>query len=524
MNLPKPETLAEYNIHLWLEHYGVTNDQGEKLDFKDHPYLWDIFDDWSPQMCIKKCAQVGISTTIVLKALWATKNIGLDTIYSFPTYDLAQKMVSSKVNRLISNNPILQKWTEDKDSVEQKRVGKNMLYFQGTMNEQAAIALPADLYIADEVDRSDQKIVELFSSRLQHSKYKWEWRFSNPSVPENGVDKWWLMSDMKEWFVRCQGCNRDQILSMEHIQLDHAGGGDPIFACEKCGKELDRRKGQWIEKYEDPDLISGYHISSLMASHLSARDILKEQRDKPEQQFTNMILGEPYVGNGNFLSRQALFSNLHAASQNPQDSTPVIGVDTGKYIHYVVGNERGIYFHNEAKDYKPIENLLRQHPRAICVIDQGGDMIGPRKLRDAYPGRVYLCAFTQSQGDNIITWKEDTGMVNADRNKTIQLVVDEFNEHRIPLFGTQDEWMPYADHWAHLYRVLEEDERGRRKYIWQRNGPDHLALATIYWRIAMDKLNVGQGEIIMPSDLWTTAPSMELDGTFTRGMQNFKSL
>ena len=151
-------------------------------------------------------------------------------------------------------------------------------------------------------------------------------------------------------------------------------------------------------------------------------------------------------------------------------------------------------------------------------------MIGPRKLRDNYPGRVYLCAFVQNQGDNIINWKDDTGRVNADRNKTIQLVVDEFNEHRIPLFGTKNDWVPYADHWAHLYRVLEEDERGRRKYIWQRNGPDHLALATIYWRIAMDKLNVGSAEIIMPGSLWTTTPSMELDGTFTPGIQNFKKL
>lgn len=510
---------------MFLEHYNISNDQGEKLDFKDHPYLWDIYNDWSPRMCIKKCAQVGISTTIVLKALWAAKNMGLDIIYSFPTYDLAQKMVSSKVNRLITNNPIIQTWTKDKDSVEQKRVGKNVLYFQGTMNEQSAIALPADLYIADEVDRSDQKVVELFSSRLQHSKFGYEWRFSNPSVPENGVDKWWLMSDMKEWFVRCEGCNRDQILTMESIMPDRNNIGQHIFGCSKCGKELNRRKGQWIEKYEDPALMSGYHISSLMANHLTADKILWEQKTKPEQQFTNMVLGEPYVGAGNFLSRQALFSNLMPASRNAQDTTPVIGVDTGKFIHYVVGNQLGIYYHGEARDYKPIENLLTSHPNAVCVIDQGGDMIGPRKLRDKYPGRVYLCAFTSAQGDNIINWKEETGMVNTDRNKIIQLVVDEFTEHRIPIYGERDDWMPYADHWSHLYRVLEEDERGRRKYIWERNGPDHLALATIYWRIAMDKLMVGDGEIIMPgSSLWTPTPAMELDGTFTRGIQNLKSL
>lgn len=507
--LPTIEQLTAANIQLFLEHYRITNDQGEKLDFKDHPYLWDIYEDWSPRMCIKKCAQVGISTTIVLKALWAAKNIGLDIIYSFPTYDLANKMVSSKVNRLISNNPIFQQWVQDKDAIQQKRVGKNMLYFQGTSNEQAAIALPADLYIADEVDRSDMKNVELFSSRLQHSKFAWEWRFSNPSVPENGVDVWWNQSDQKEWFVRCEGCNRDQILSMDHIKNN-------MFVCEKCGKELNRRKGLWIKRWNETGLISGYHISSLMASHLSAAKILQEKRDKPEQQFTNMILGEPYVGNGNYLPRHILFGNL-TTRDNPQDAAPVIGVDTGKMIHYVVGNKYGLFFNGAASDYEPIRAILKGNSKAIAVIDQGGDITAPRKLREDFPDQVYLCTFVQSQ-DVAPKWKEDIGMVNTDRNKAIQLVVDEFTERRIPLFSAKEDWSEYADHWGHLYRELEEDDRGRRRYVWKRNGADHMALATVYWRMGMDKVMGGEGELIMPgSALWPKLGQDAETGQITRG-------
>ncbi len=506
---PTIEQLTSKNIHLFLEYYGITNDQGERLDFVDHPYLWDIFNDWSPRICIKKSAQVGLSTTIVIKALWAAKNLGLDIIYSFPTYDLSNKMVSSKVNRLIANNHIFQHWTQDKDSVEQKRIGKNTIYFQGSTNEQAAIALPADLYIADEVDRSDQRIVDLFSSRLQHSKFGWEWRFSNPSVPENGVDKWWQQSDQKEWFVRCQGCNKDQILTMEHIHGD-------IFACDKCGKELDRRRGQWLRRWGDSELISGYHVSSLMASHLSAQKILEERKNKPEQQFANMMLGEPYVGRGNVLPRSVLLSNLRTVA-NPQDEVPVIGVDTGKNIHIVVGNKYGIYYYEECPDYSKLESILQKNPRAICVMDQGGDIQLPRQLREKYRGRVYLCAFTQTQGDSIIRWKEDELMVNADRNKLIQLVVDEFTNHDIPLFGEKEDWKMFADHWSALYRVVEEDERGRRRYVWTRNGADHLALASCYWRIGMDKLMLEKAEIIMPhQNVWTNAPSMTLDGKMVK--------
>lgn len=506
------EEYAKRDIHAFLDLYNITNDQGQILDFKDHPYLAAIYSDWSPKMCIKKCAQVGISTTIIIKALWACKNKGLDIIYSFPTYDLAQKMVSSKVNRLISNNPIFQRWTTDKDSIEQKKIGRNMLYFQGTSNEQAAIALPADLYIADEVDRSDQKIVELFSSRLQHSKHAWEWRFSNPSVPENGVDTWWQKSDQKEWFIKCQSCSFEQILSMEHIKNN-------IFACEKCSKELDRRKGRWIKKYDAE--ISGYHISSLMAINLTPAKILQEQRDKSEQQFTNMFLGEPYVGSGNYLPLHLLFANL-TPKENPQDSPLVIGVDTGKRTHYVVGNKYGLFFNAETTGYADIEKILKAHPNSIAVIDQGGDITAPRELQERYPGQVYLCTFVQSQ-DVAPRWKEDSGMVNTDRNKAIQLVVDEFGEKRIPLFGDQNEWAMYADHWKHLYREVEEDDRGKRKYVWHRNGADHLALATVYWRMGMDKIMGGEGEIVgVPNTMWPLQGMDYETGEITRA--NLKRL
>lgn len=495
---------TERDIHAFLDYYNITNDQGDILDFHDHPYLAEIYADWTPRQCIKKCAQVGISTTIVLKALWAAKNLGLDIIYSFPTYDLAQKMVSSKVNRLITNNPILQEWTKDKDSVEQKRVGKHMLYFQGTSNEQSAIALPADMYIADEVDRSDQKIVNLFSSRLQHSKYGYEWRFSNPSVPENGVDVWWNQSDQKEWFVSCEKCTRDQILSMEHIKIDK-------FLCEKCGTELNRRKGKWIARFQDRD-ISGYHISSLMAPNLSAKWVLQQQRDKSEQQFTNMILGEPYVGSGNYLARHVLFGNL-TPKDNPQDCPPIIGVDTGKNKHYVVGNKYGIFFRDYYKNYEPIEAILRRDKRAIAVIDRGGDETAPRELVEKYPGQVYLCTFVNSQ-DVAPKWKEDISYVNVDRDKLIQLVVDEFTEKRIPLFGNQDEWKEYADHWARLYREMEEDAHGRRKYVWNTSKPDHYAFATLYWRLGMDKVMGGEGELIMPGQQLMQGTGMTLEGEF----------
>lgn len=502
------EKLETKDIRVFLKSRAITNDQGAPLDFYDHPYLLDIYKDWSPRLVCKKAAQIGFSTTAIHKTFWASKNLGLDVIYSMPTANDMRDFVSSKVNRLIAHNPIYQQWTSDKDSIEQKRMGSNVIYYRGTWVERAAIAIPADLYVADEVDRSDQAVVEQFASRLQHSKFAWEWRFSNPSVPENGVDKWWNKSDQKEWFVRCEGCNRDQILSLEHIK-----GG--IFACIKCGKELDRRKGRWIARFRD-EAMSGYHISSLMAPHISAQTILDWKREKTDEFFANFVLGEPYVGKGNTLPRHYIYRCL-TEEKNPQDIPPVIGVDTGKNIHIVVGNKYGIYYHEECPDYGRLEAILTRYPTALCVMDVGGDIQMPMKLREKYPHQIYLCAFVQSQGDNLIKWKEDERMVNADRNKAIQLVVDEITAQSIPFFGSQEDYELYGDHWSHLYRVVDEDERGRRRYVWERNGPDHLALATVYFRIGMDKQLAGNAELVLPTQgILPSGPSMDLQGNLTR--------
>jgi hypothetical protein len=71
------------------------------------------------------------------------------------------------------------------------------MYFRGTKTERAALAVSSDLNIHDEEDRSDQQVIAQYSSRLQHSDYKWEWHFSNPSVKGNGVDRYWEISDQK---------------------------------------------------------------------------------------------------------------------------------------------------------------------------------------------------------------------------------------------------------------------------------------------------------------------------------------
>lgn len=488
-----PEEYAKHSIYAFLEYSKACNDQGQPLDWHDHGFMWDIYGDWSPTIVGLKAAQVTWSTCFSYKTLFAAKNFEMDVIYSLPTADDARDFVSGKVNRLIANNATLLEWVADKDSVEQKRVGKNTINYVGTWNPRAAIRIPADLYVSDETDRSKQEIVRQFDTRLQHSKYGWRWYFSNPSAPGMGVDKLWMESDQKHWFIRCSGCQLDQFLTMSNIE-----GNPPVFACTKCHKELDRRKGRWVKKWKNKG-ISGYWVSLLMCPWVKAVDILNKKKEMSEEQFTNFVLGQPYIGKGNVLSQPLFFQNL-VDRVNPQDSRPIIGVDTGIDIRYVVGNKYGLFYYGECKDYSELEKLLDKWRDAIMVIDQGGDIIGSRKLREKYEGRVYLCNTSyKDKFDTLVKWDDDSGTVFADRNKCIQLVVDEFTERRIPIFGSQSEWWDYWLHWSHIYRVEEYNENtGETTFKWMRSDRDDFALATVYWRVGMDRFMDSFSSIVMP--------------------------
>lgn len=506
------ELVSQQSILKFLDYYNITNDQGQLLDFKDHAYLWDIYKDFSPKQAILKAAQIGFSTAANIKALWLAKNKGLDIIYSLPSASDIKDFVGGKTNRLISNNPIFQQWTADKDSIEQKQVGNNVIYFRGTWTERAAIAIPADLYISDETDRSKQEIVQQYKTRLQHSKYGWEWYFSNPSAPGVGVDRHWQLSDQKHWFVKCE-CGLWQYLTMENII------GSPVyFGCTKCKKELNRRHGKWVRKYQDRD-ISGYWISALMAPWISAQQILDKKKGYSDEQFTNFVLGQPYIGRGNVLTRQAFMQNLTSLI-NPQDSRPIIGVDTGVGINYVIGNKHGIYFYNKTTDYSELESLMQRWPNAIMVIDQGGDIIGPRKLREKFPNRVYLCFFSPDRKDDTpIRWKDEDGTVMADRNKLIQSVVDEFTEKRIPLEGNESDWLDVWLEWAGMYRTTEDNTLGVPVYKWNKpsSGRCDYPFAMVYWRIGMDRYMEQESTFHEPSNNSFASRGMDVSSDGTHG-------
>ena len=498
------EKLANLDIHIFNEVYEIKNEQGHKLDFTQHSFLWDIYSDMSPFQAIMKAAQVGFTTTAIIKSLWVAHTKKMDMIYTMPTYSDVNTLVTSKVNRIIEQNPILQDWVSKKDTIEQKRVGDSVIYYRGTWSEREALSTSSDLNIHDEVDRSNLKVVDQYYSRLQHSKYHWQWLFSNPSVPEVGVHKLWSRSDQKHYFYTCKECGKKQFLVMDNIMKKEDSADNWYFGCTACKAEIDRSGGEWIARWRDrtydpvknPHGVNGYWISLLMCPWVDANTIKNLEKNKPADFFANFVLGTPYTGSGNVVNKGTIMRNLTDAV-NTQEGRIVIGVDPGIDIRYVIGNAQGLFYYGSCKDYSELEALMKRWPKAIMVMDSGGDIIASRELKAKFKNRIFLAYYRlDRKSENIFDWNDDEGSVVIDRNKTIQLLIDELTDRRIPIYGNETDWYDYWLHWSHIYRVSEETNLGQLRHKWMRSDRDDWVHATVYWRTGMDRFMEGEGAII----------------------------
>jgi hypothetical protein len=484
----KTPSLEDNSIIAWMLKNEIKTESGKKFDFKSHPFWYDVLTDWSPNIVMLKAAQMGGTTALSLKMLWAMKRFGLNTAYTMPTSGDATDFVGSRFNPIIRQNPIIDSWVVDKDSVEQKRIGNYTAYFRGTMTERTALSFPADLLVHDEEDRSNRLIIEQYQSRLQASAFKWQWHLSNPSVPGNGVMKYWKDSDQKHWFINCNHCAHKQFLSWpESIDIERKA-----YICKKCKGVLTdeaRRYGSWhgIKTDVKPEY-SGYWFNLMMAPWVTAEEIIKHSKKSPDY-FYNYVLGLPYAGSGNKLNEEEFFANVEDKT-NDQSDPIIIGVDPGLPIWYVIGNKQGIFYNGHCDDWDHIERLMIRFPKAIVVSDQGGDLTPQRAMREKYPGRFYLCWYNRDKKSlRLIEWGrgKQAGEVRADRNQVIQQVVDELRMGRMPMQGKKEDWWEAWLHFANIYRELEEDAAGNERVVWKRGGPDHLVHAIAYWRIGIDK-------------------------------------
>jgi hypothetical protein len=492
---------------LLIKKYGVKNEQGLPIRFRDHLFLYDIYNDLSPLQVLLKAPQVGATTMNLVKVMFMAKQRQMDAIYTLPTASDVQEIVGGKLNRIIAQNPVFMDWVKDHDTIEQKQVGDNLIYIRGTFTAKQAMMVTSRLNVHDEVDASNPQVMEQYETRLQAVSDGMRWYFSHPTLENVGIDRYWRQSDQKLWMVTCGSCRAQQTLTWPR-SVDAERG---VYVCKACGHTLsddERRVGVWRATAQGK--FSGYWVSQLMCPWITAAKIVDDFQHKDAQYFWNYVLGLPYADSTSKLSEDDVLGCCSSVA-NDQGGRVIIGVDTGLPIWYVCGNDQGLFFHGHCKGYDELDLLMVKWPRAIMVADQGGDLIGIRALQVKYPGRVFLCYFQSDKASmELSRWGEgdEYGTVKVDRNRSVSMLAEQLRDRRIVLNGSRLDWHQFWLHANAIYREVEETSLGVDRYVWRRTGADHLVMAAVYWMAGMQRYGGTPGGFVEPSATFTVGAKL----------------
>lgn len=469
----------------------IKTEKGEVLNFRDRLFLLDILRDWSKEIVIKKCSQIGGSVVFNLKALFAARVYRWDIIYTMPSDSDVEEFVKTKTNPIISAN--LAAFPTSSDSVYLKQIGGRNVHYKGTISKTAAIATTADLLIHDEASRSDQKTLDTYKSRTKASPFKGRWVFSNPTTEKDLVDEQWRKSDQKEWVVSCKKCKLEQYLNWpESI--------DPLrkcYQCKGCSAELtreDRRVGKWVAQSPE-GTVSGYHISHLMAPWITAEEIL-EDSEADQEYFYNFVLGEPYNPGNLRVSKSTILDNW--TPEKLDTGRWFLGVDVGNIKHFCLGSEKGITQVGRFFEWHELDKMMEMY-KPTLVIDAMPENDVAKHYVEKFPA-AYMCYLNRDRdAKRWLRWGEnhEQGVIHADRNRAIDRLIAELLAGNILVSAPiNKDFRDYLKQWETLRQVKEVNTLGIERYVWDSTtGNDHGVFSTLFYHIAT--LSHGDGKLLI---------------------------
>lgn len=339
-----------------------TKVKGKSFNFQGYEFQRTIADDLHPNLDVIKISQVGLTEIQSRKALaFLIRNPGVTGIFSLPNEKMYRRFSQSRLKPMIEENRVFRP-TSSEAPVRSMDLMQFGMSFLNVVNatEASATGIPADLIFNDEVDLSDQKILALFSSRLQNSSYKIKQRFSTPSWTGFGIDGTFGVSDQREYFCKCFACNTHQVplFSKEFVYLPGLPDSVPLHEitdnmhhklrfdeafvmCHRCGAPLDLGNSarEWVATYPTRTENRGYRVRPFTSSRISISYIIQQLLDYQRKDYVrgwwNTVIGEAYTDARARLDESAIKACMDTPGPVTISPTaPVyMGMDMGQVCH-----------------------------------------------------------------------------------------------------------------------------------------------------------------------------------------------
>lgn len=461
-------------------------DQG-LFDISDTPYLIDVFQDEANRSVTMKSAQSRLSITTILRFMHRVATRGWNGIYYFPTDTAMYAFEMSRIKPLINKNEYLRKLIKNANSTTIKEIGFAFAYFFGLQGKTQKESTSADCEVFDEVDLMAPNDIEIAEERMAASPHQYVDYISTPSIPDFGIHALFLKSDQKFWSMKCPHCSTWSIAE----ELKFPECIEPGFlACRKCRKMLDTRIGEWVAKFPQAP-ISGRHVSRLFAKNANYLKIAEQYKSALNRQnFYNRVLGLPWSDKHTRINREDVLKLCGIDNMYETGSHTYVGIDQNPVAghHITIGQKCSSHLHQiiwmgvlETLDDVP--GILRKYDFRRGVIDAQPDLEGARKLCRLFPGRLFMCYYSETQKDEY-KWDDEKQTVTVNRTESLDASQRLLRDGLVLLPRRSPTVETFADHCSNIARKLEVDEeKGTVKARYVQLGsdrPDHFRHAFNY--------------------------------------------
>jgi hypothetical protein len=532
MAMLKMLEMRETRIDFATKHH--INTRGEKMDFVRFPHIKDLYNSVAFEIVLMGSVQ-SLKSEWAICDHFAAANSGLSVFFVLPKFEMRTTFVQNRVNRCVEQVPEYKKIIGNGffDSVALKSFGRGVVKYVGSNVLADFKEFPADILYVEEVDQCDPDNVEFALDRLRASRYQYKRYLGNPTIKNNGIHKYYLKSDQREWWVPCKLCGIyskvDWFATVVKEVVDGSGNivdyvlrdtewktgirRDIRLICPHCGGELERTsvKGEW--RPENPDSsIEGYHISLLCSPLNSIQELWSKFRgalDDPGlmKQFFNSYLGLPYNAAGNRVTDTLLercsrkgykfIINPNSAHvyEHGSPGPCSMGIDVGAILDIRISEVLGSGFRKcvyigkvKSQNFSEVYELIQAYNVEKVVIDAAPELMLAQDFQEQSPCDVWLCRYGGEGSDRTRKFNLNDRILTIDRTEALDRGYSQLRMGRNILPENYNAILSgkYVEEMCNPVREIVEDAKGNLKYEWTKGADrqDHQRHADVYDMLA----------------------------------------
>lgn len=526
---------ARVSLREWIARSNI-NLRGKTYNTDRHQYLNKIIDDTHVYQVFRKGAQVGISTTVLLKSIWVADCLGRKCAYYFQNDKAVEDFSNDYCMPILESSPYLNSRLRSTNNAGLKQIGPGTLYLRGlgfSKSKGRVKSIDADVIVLDELDEARPESVAFAADRLMASDLQWMIALSQPSLPGFGIDKEFSVTDQNFWHCKCEKCGHWTCLDLTfpecmkpvptNLARSFPEDATHYRACMKCGAELNMANGDWVAKHPMRPR-RGYHLSQLFSQICppsvpnKATKIMADFESAKLSQlemirFSISVLGWPHAGGQAKVTDELLnwAEGEHGFSHTDTDA--FMGIDQGDTLTIVVGMLSGTRFFiihlEETEEWGRLDHLMSQFGVRAAIIDALPNKHSAKSFCSRWPNRAwiqYLNANDLRFGNELFENRVNIPTINTDRTSSLDGMIERLetgdivlpNRKRLEgrhLASMED----FRRHCKNLIAKIEETNTGlfRKRYV--TGVENHYGLALNSALIGAYELKIGSsGPMVIP--------------------------